>query len=871
MTTFAAATHSDTSHKARTTVGKKEQKHIPDQFQEAEKPLSSLVIQTKLTVGQPGDKYEQEADAIADRVMQMPDPQSLQRKCTDCEQEEKVQTKPLSASITPYVQRQTKGEPQIGASLESRLNSSKSSGYPLPDTTRSFMEPRIGADFSNVNIHTDSSAVQMSRELGAQAFTHGNHIYFNTGKYSPESPSGKHLLAHEMVHTLQQSESIQPLIQRSMDRHVVIPDSEGRECPQLFSQLTDYETMRNYHFLGNLPTGSVVRIKGERVLGGIENWSNVKILQTGNVRCVNPLDENAHSSPEAWMMSTFLSPTSGAQHEEEYSFIEEASATLLDWVLPVNNGFYFEITGGITWGYPINTGGSAMIYVDRTSENTVRLLVRKQGRLAFDTGVGASFMIGRPGRRSGSQNNGLGIGAEAGANFMAGISGTFIEEYHVPTASFLGLLVGQVIFNMNPLITRFLERHANQFLVNHRIEAGIFAQADAEAGVGIRRPTDNFNEGSGNRRHGGGIESNYSTWRHNETRDFQGSRPRLTQLDPASLLNFLGLFAQINLNAQLTAGFDQKWSGDTTTTSLSIEGQFGMMLDIPIPVVNSILSNLPSGAGGGVEIRFVQRPDAPMEVRVAIYTKQGEGAYYNGSAGQQNMEVNLTNIVSVDQIMDALMTGSVPSNLSSINHDQMLDKVSFFQRIVLGGQQLRGFSRFLQRQMGTRSLLSNGTVYGINLEAYLDFAAEMSGTSFMRIARQLFGVAQGVVDTASEADSFAAAYDLLSQYFAGYIESEEFESLLNNIMGQIYVTIAKLRLQIGGGIGGAGQVAGGAKIRLDLSGEAGISCELDLLEGSTLILSELFEGIQEVLDNPYQYLPDCPIISALYPDESTVE
>ena len=188
-----------------------------------------IAIQAKLTIGQPNDKYEQEADRIADQVMQMPDRTAVQRKCTDCEKEAMVQQKPLAASITPRIQRQaaegreedaiqtkpiqTKSlvseNPTPGTSLESRLNSSKSGGSPLPDTTRSFMENRIGADFSNVKVHTDSNAVQMSQELGAQAFTHGNHIYFNSGKYSPESTSGKHLLAHEMVHTLHQGLGIQ--------------------------------------------------------------------------------------------------------------------------------------------------------------------------------------------------------------------------------------------------------------------------------------------------------------------------------------------------------------------------------------------------------------------------------------------------------------------------------------------------------------------------------------------------------------------------------------------------------------------------------------------------------------------------------------
>ena len=67
------------------------------------------------------------------------------------------------------------------------------------------MESGFGANFSNVNIHTDSKAVEMSEQLGAQAFTHGNDVYFNKGKYNPDSKEGKHLLAHELTHTIQQT------------------------------------------------------------------------------------------------------------------------------------------------------------------------------------------------------------------------------------------------------------------------------------------------------------------------------------------------------------------------------------------------------------------------------------------------------------------------------------------------------------------------------------------------------------------------------------------------------------------------------------------------------------------------------------------
>jgi hypothetical protein len=87
--------------------------------------------------------------------------------------------------------------------------------------TKNFMESHFGIDFSNVKIHTGSEAVQMSRELNAQAFAVGNDIYFNEGKYNPNFDSGKHLLAHELTHTVQQSKNLQKKIQHLLREDVV--------------------------------------------------------------------------------------------------------------------------------------------------------------------------------------------------------------------------------------------------------------------------------------------------------------------------------------------------------------------------------------------------------------------------------------------------------------------------------------------------------------------------------------------------------------------------------------------------------------------------------------------------------------------------
>lgn len=170
--------------------------------------FSPAVIQPKLKVNEPGDMYEQEADAMADKVMRMTERQGLppffppaagngisrlvQRKCAACEHEEKE------------VQRKESGQP-VSDQVSTTLSGIKGGGQPLQHETRSWMEDRFGADFGGVKIHTGTQAVQLSRDLNAQAFTHGSDIYFNEGKFNPSSDSGKHLLAHELTHVIQQN------------------------------------------------------------------------------------------------------------------------------------------------------------------------------------------------------------------------------------------------------------------------------------------------------------------------------------------------------------------------------------------------------------------------------------------------------------------------------------------------------------------------------------------------------------------------------------------------------------------------------------------------------------------------------------------
>ncbi|MRG48428.1 DUF4157 domain-containing protein [Chitinophaga sp. SYP-B3965] len=160
------------------------------------------LIQAKLAINGPHDQYEQEADQMADQAMTM------------------EKASPVS-TITPVVQRAEEDDAESAPDeLVSDLSSSKGSGSFLPEKTRGSMEQFFSKDFSQVKVHTGGDAVQMNRDIQAKAFTHGNDIYFNEGQYAPESDTGKHLLAHELTHTVQQNGGGAPAIQRYTDEEI---------------------------------------------------------------------------------------------------------------------------------------------------------------------------------------------------------------------------------------------------------------------------------------------------------------------------------------------------------------------------------------------------------------------------------------------------------------------------------------------------------------------------------------------------------------------------------------------------------------------------------------------------------------------------
>ncbi len=184
--------------------------------QHLQRLLGRGVLQTKLTVNQPGDVFEQEADRVADQVMRMtatgPPPAisvsrsavgtgaSLRRSCScggaceDCQRTSDVVHRASASSVAGG----GTAPPVVHEVL-------RSPGQPLDVATRNFMEPRFGRDLGHVRVHTGPLAAESAASVDALAYTVAQHVVFGPGQYSPETTRGRRLLSHELAHVVQQS------------------------------------------------------------------------------------------------------------------------------------------------------------------------------------------------------------------------------------------------------------------------------------------------------------------------------------------------------------------------------------------------------------------------------------------------------------------------------------------------------------------------------------------------------------------------------------------------------------------------------------------------------------------------------------------
>ncbi len=261
----------ETIHRTGENQAKREGLYSPHPVQKALES-SSVVgtgIQAKLTIGAPGDKYEQEADRVASLVVNeinapvaQQKSQNLQREAIP-EEEEKLQMKPmlqLQAGV---------GGVAATPDLESSIQKARSGGQPLAEQVRKPMEQAFGSDFSGVKVHTDSQADQLNQSIQAKAFTTGQDVFFRQGAYSPGSREGQELIAHELTHVMQQgsisrlqskpinmSLNLNPVIQRNKDNILGLSksdfasqeDFQAREKMRLGPKFDLPNTLKKYNW-----------------------------------------------------------------------------------------------------------------------------------------------------------------------------------------------------------------------------------------------------------------------------------------------------------------------------------------------------------------------------------------------------------------------------------------------------------------------------------------------------------------------------------------------------------------------------------------------------------------------------------------------
>ncbi len=178
-------------------------------------------VQPRLEVSSPDDPAEREAERVAERVVRMDDPGE------DGERDE------MGRDTDTRRSRVERSGEELSEEAESTVrNAVKSGGKPLPADRRSTLEAKMGADFSDVRVHTGPDADEAARSIHAEAFTVGTDIAFAKGNYAPESTAGRELLAHELTHVVQQGSGAQRAIHLQQQKQRPTGESSGADTEQ---------------------------------------------------------------------------------------------------------------------------------------------------------------------------------------------------------------------------------------------------------------------------------------------------------------------------------------------------------------------------------------------------------------------------------------------------------------------------------------------------------------------------------------------------------------------------------------------------------------------------------------------------------------
>jgi len=168
-------------------------------------PATGALVQRKLTLGTPGDMYEEEADRVARQVVDEIHSSPIREQNAQSEEERKPaggEAGRVQRQITVRSAGDAGGE--LSSEWEGELQRAKSGGQPLSPSVKEPMERAFGADFGGVRVHTGAQADMLARSIQAKAFTTGQDVFFRKSEYAPGSRGGQELIAHELTHVVQQ-------------------------------------------------------------------------------------------------------------------------------------------------------------------------------------------------------------------------------------------------------------------------------------------------------------------------------------------------------------------------------------------------------------------------------------------------------------------------------------------------------------------------------------------------------------------------------------------------------------------------------------------------------------------------------------------
>lgn len=190
---------------ASSSVQNEEKEQLQAQSDDNKREEEEIVQSKTEEISEEEEKVQSKTEEVSEEEKDK-EVQTKTEEVTEEKDEEMVQSQSEDKEEEDVMQSKGTDEPAPTAvnNFSQKLAQTKGKGSPMPPSLNEEMSEYFGKDLSTVSIHTSETAVQLCSQIGARAFTHGNDIYFNEGKYKPDTSEGRHLLVHELTHVVQQ-------------------------------------------------------------------------------------------------------------------------------------------------------------------------------------------------------------------------------------------------------------------------------------------------------------------------------------------------------------------------------------------------------------------------------------------------------------------------------------------------------------------------------------------------------------------------------------------------------------------------------------------------------------------------------------------